>query len=206
MNTSAMSKLLPVMILLLVTVIFAGCGGKTQETIMTPASETASEPKPTTGGEGNMRVTSTAFQDNGPIPEKYARQGAGGDNVSIPLWWTDAPEGAKSFAFAMVDTSARNWVHWLVINIPVKTTSIIEGASGKSMPEGSKELTNTFGEIGYGGPQPPPSSGVHDYVTTIYALNVAGLDLPQQISYDDFLQALDGKVLAKASITGTFSR
>ncbi|MCL6471385.1 MAG: YbhB/YbcL family Raf kinase inhibitor-like protein [Firmicutes bacterium] len=153
-----------------------------------------------------MKVTSSAFKNNGAIPERHARQGAGGENVSIPLEWQGAPEGTKSFAFTMVDISARNWVHWLVVDIPAKTTSIAEGASNKRMPDGSKELINTFGDIGYGGPQPPPGSGPHKYVITVYALSEEGLDLPQQISYDDFLRALEGKVLAKASIIGKYSR
>lgn len=204
---SVKNKLLPIAVILLfaaVAVFFVGCGGNTQETGTTAG--TTSESQPTTSGESNIKITSTAFQDNGSIPEKYTRQGAGGDNISIPLEWRGAPEGTKSFALAMIDTSANNWVHWLVINIPAKTTSLAEGSSGKNMPNSSKELANSFGDVGYGGPQPPPGSGEHDYVTTIYALNIEGLDLPQQISYDDFLQALDGKVLAKASITGTFSR
>ncbi len=201
-----MNKLLPIAILLLVAVIFAGCGGKTQGTSITATTAGKIESQPVTTGEANMRVASSAFSNNGNIPEKYARRGAGGDNISIPLEWAGAPEGTKSFALVMVDTSARNWIHWLVINIPAKTSALAEGASGKNMPGSSKELANTFGEVGYGGPQPPPGSGAHDYVTTIYALNVGGLDLPQRISYDDFLQSLNGKVLAKASITGTLSR
>ncbi|MBE0447128.1 MAG: YbhB/YbcL family Raf kinase inhibitor-like protein [Actinobacteria bacterium] len=153
-----------------------------------------------------MRLISSAFDNNGTIPVKYAYpRVAGGQNISIPLEWTDAPAGTRSFALAMVDISSRNWVHWMVINIPANVASLSEGASVIKMPSGVKELANTFGSIGYGGPEPPPGAGPHDYVTTVYALNVDEISLPLQSSYNNFLRAIEGKVLAKASLTGRFS-
>jgi Raf kinase inhibitor-like YbhB/YbcL family protein len=114
-------------------------------------------------GGPTMQISSSAFQDGGKIPLKYVMPGAGGQNVSVPLSWTGAPAETESFALAMVDPHpvARNWVHWLVIDIPKNSTSLPEGASGKSMPQGAAELQNSYGKMGYGGPQPPPGSGDH---------------------------------------------
>jgi len=107
------------------------------------------------GGEA-MEVNSAAFKDKGKIPIQYVMPGAGGKNISFPVNWKNVPAGAKSFALSIVDPHpvAQNWVHWLVINIPKEVTTIEESASGKNMPSGSIELKNSFGEIGYGGPQP----------------------------------------------------
>ena len=160
-----------------------------------------------TGGP-TMQITSSAFQDGGKIPLKYVMPGAGGKNVSVPLSWAGAPEGTQSFALSMVDPHpvARNWVHWLVIDIPKGATALPEGASGTSMPKGAVELQNSFGKPGYGGPQPPPGSGDHPYVFTLYALNVPKVDLSKNASLAAFKQALEGKILATATITGYFGR
>jgi len=159
-------------------------------------------------GEPVMKLSSTAFTDGGKIPVPCVMPGAGGQNTSVPLVWADAPPGTKSFALSMVDPHpvARNWVHWLVINLPADVHALPAGASGKKMPPGAQELHNSFGAPGYGGPQPPPGSGDHPYVVTIYALNVPKLDLGRQTSLAAFQQALEGKVLASSSITGYFGR
>jgi Raf kinase inhibitor-like YbhB/YbcL family protein len=160
-----------------------------------------------TGGDA-MEITSSAFADKGTIPINYVMPGAGGKNVSLPLSWSDTPAGTKSFALAIVDPHpvANNWVHWLVINIPGETKNLKEGASRSSMPAGALELRNSFGDTGYGGPQPPKGTGDHPYVVALYALNVAKLDLPVQTSLPAFKKAMEGKILATATITGKFGR
>ena len=153
-----------------------------------------------------MHLGSPAFKNGAAIPARCARPAAGGQNVSIPLKWSGAPPGTKSFALSIVDHNpvARMWVHWMVINIPAGRPSLSEGASGRDMPPGSVELANSFGEAGYGGPQPPEGSGPHAYVVTVYALNVARLDLGPHAALAGFKEALKGKTLGKASITGYF--
>lgn len=156
-----------------------------------------------------MRVSSAAFKDGGTIPTKHAYHGVpGGQNVSLPLVWSDTPSGTKSFALSIVDLHpvARNWVHWFVINIPPGDASLAEGASGKNMPTGSKELNNSYGTLGYGGPQPPKGTGSHTYEVTVYALNVDRLDLPITASLQSFQKALEGTVIASAKTTGTYEQ
>jgi len=155
-----------------------------------------------------MRITSPAFSDGGRIADKHVMQGIGGKNISIPLQWEDIPSGTKSFALSIVDIHpvAREWVHWLVINIPSNVNSIPEGASGKNMPAGCMELANSFGGMGYGGPQPPRGTGDHPYVITLYALNVEKLPLSFNTSLSDFKKSLIKKILATASITGKYGR
>jgi Raf kinase inhibitor-like YbhB/YbcL family protein len=155
-----------------------------------------------------MEITSAAFKDEGKIPIPYVMIPAGGKNLSIPLAWKNAPPGTKSFALSLIDPHpvAQNWVHWFVINLPASATSLPEGASRKNMPAGAVELKNSFGDAGYGGPQPPKGSGEHPYVVTLYALKVDKLDLGISVSLPAFKKALEGKVIQSASITGKYER
>ena len=155
-----------------------------------------------------MQLSSAAFKDGGKIGIQYVMPGAGGKNVSLPLAWQNAPAGTRSLALSIVDPHpvAKNWVHWLVINLPAQTSGLPEGASNKAMPSGAVELRNSFGAVGYGGPQPPPGSGDHPYVVTVYALSVDKLELPANTSLAAFQKALEGHVLASASTTGMYGR
>ena len=155
-----------------------------------------------------MQITSSAFTAGGKIPSPYVMPGAGGQNLSVPLSWSGAPPGTQSFALAMVDPHpvARNWVHWLVINLPPDVRTLPEGASGKKMPPGAQELNSSFGDPGYGGPQPPRGSGDHPYVFTLYALSVPKVEIGKSAGLAAFQQALAGKTLATATLTGYFGR
>lgn len=169
-------------------------------------------------------LTSSAFKNNGSIPVKYANTGIkGGKNISIPLSWSNAPKGTKSFAIIVYDLNkvASNWVHWAVINIPSNVSKISESAScsnsttivrdgisliikNASMPKNSLELNNTFGFKGYGGPEPPSGTGVHKYRIVIYALNTSKVSLNQNVTYTSFSKAMKGKTLSSAELIGTY--
>ncbi len=162
----------------------------------------------TAQGGNAMELRSAAFTDGGKIPKQYVMPGAGGKNLSLPFQWSGAPAGTQSFALAIVDPHpvAHNWVHWLVINLPGDSKGLEEGASGRHMPTGAEELGNSYGKPGYGGPQPPPGSGDHPYVATLYALNIPRLDLKQHTDLAGFHKAMEGKILATAKITGYYGR
>jgi Raf kinase inhibitor-like YbhB/YbcL family protein len=155
-----------------------------------------------------MEILSSAFKDGQKIPIQYVMVAAGGKNLSLPLTWKNAPPGTKSFALSIVDPHpiAQNWVHWLVINIPPNVTSLPEGASRKKMSLGATELVNSFGEIGYGGPQPPKGSGEHPYVITLYALNLEKLELGVNTSLAAFKKMIEGKTIQSATLTGKYER
>jgi Raf kinase inhibitor-like YbhB/YbcL family protein len=144
------------------------------------------------------------------IPGRFAMRAVpGGQNVSIPYSWGDAPTDTRSFALTLIDSApvAHDWVHWMVIDVSPSAHLVPEGASGaRTMPEGAVELRNTFGFIGYGGPQPPKGTGVHGYVATIYALDVERINLPAGATLQQFRSAVAGHVLATATCTGTFSQ
>jgi len=155
-------------------------------------------------------LSCTSYDDKTPIPLKHAHHSVvGGKNVSPGFAWTDPPLHTKSFALAILDPHpvARNWIHWLVINIPFRERKIVEGASRtNSLPPGSKELMNSFHELGYGGPAPPPGSGQHPYIGTLYALNSEMAPLAPDCTLRQFENAIEGKVIAEAAVTGFYER
>lgn len=159
---------------------------------------------------GKFSLSSSAFAEGKAIPVQYANTGvSGGRNVSPPLSWVSPPNETKSFALACVDRHpiANNWVHWLVINIPRSATGLAEGASrSEKLPPGAKELQNTFGTAGWGGPQPPRGSGSHPYEFLLYALNVESLNLGANTSLSAFNKAVEGKVIATVKLVGTYER
>lgn len=191
----------------------AGCAtdadpGSTETGSAGSTTESPAE-APSEGAEAVFTVTSAAFADGETIPAKYCLEGvSGGQNVSIPLAWTGAPDGTLSFVVSMIDIHpvANDWVHWIVIDLPATTTGLPEGASGSAIPDAADELVNSFGEDRYGGPAPSPGSGEHEYVVTVYALDVATVTMPEQPSAADIASAVEGHVLASASLTGVFGR
>lgn len=157
-----------------------------------------------------FKVRSNELVSGGNIPVKYVcREIDGGDNVSIPLKWSNAPVGARSFAVFMYDLNsvAKNFVHWAVINIPYNVSEILEGASRTPyMPTSSVELKNSSGSIGYVGPCPPLGTGRHEYKIIVYALNVETLPLSGYLTFKQFESQIKGKVIAKAEMSGFFQR
>ena len=132
----------------------------------------------------------------------------GGGNVSPEFRWSDPPASTKSFALAIVDPHpvACHWVHWLVVDIPFRDRALPKGSSRSSLlPAGVRELINSFGERGYGGPAPPAGSGEHPYVATLYALSVERLSVGADVPLSKFLREIDGRVVEEASVRGCLS-
>ena len=158
--------------------------------------------------ETALQLQVTGYEKDGSMPSTFATKDGGGSNVSIGLKWQSLP-AAQSYALLFDDKHpvANNWVHWLVVDIPNTANGISEGASRTDqIPTGSRELMTSWGETGYGGPQPPVGSGDHEYVATLYALDVPKLDVDENISRSDFLKAIEGHVIAKESYSGWFER
>jgi Raf kinase inhibitor-like YbhB/YbcL family protein len=174
--------------MLLAGLFCAGCGKEIQ-----PAGQ---------GNVATLQVTSTAFDDSQPIPEKYTAQG---DNVSPPLQWSGAPQQARSFALICEDPDAPSgtFTHWVVYNLPPTTTSLDENVpKGQPMVYGFLQGKNDFNNVGYGGPAPPPGKP-HHYVFKVYALDIILL-LQGGADKDDVLSAMNGHVLGEGELTGTF--
>lgn len=145
-----------------------------------------------------MKITSPAFKEGGVIPERFSKNG---QNVSPELRIEGMPAEAKSLALIVDDPDAPVglFTHWLVWNIDPKTTAIAEG----SAPGAAVQGKNDFGEIGYGGPQPP--SGTHRYFFKIFALDRA-LDLKPGAKRREVDAAMKGHVIAQGQTMGRYSK
>jgi Raf kinase inhibitor-like YbhB/YbcL family protein len=146
----------------------------------------------------DLELTSTAFADGASIPTKYTGDGA---NLSPPLAWAFVPEGTRSLALIVHDPDAPSgdFVHWLAWDIDPEPGGLDGGAPAPT------EGANGRGETGYMGPSPPPGHGPHRYFHELHALDT-DLDLQRGASREELEQALDGHVIAKTQLVGTYER
>lgn len=148
----------------------------------------------------NFSLSSSAFSDGEPIPEPY---GYTESNVNPPLTIEGVPEGTTSLALIMDDPDAMEpagqiWDHWVVWNIDPSTGEIPENWDGGEAEQG----TNDYGEPGYGGPNPPDKQ--HTYYFKLYALD-SSLQLSPGASKEDVEKAMEGNILEKTELTGTYT-
>jgi hypothetical protein len=146
-----------------------------------------------------LGLESPAFDDGERIPEEYGYAKA---NVNPPLEIDGVPDDAASLALIVDDPDAREpagkvWDHWVLWNVPPETTTIPEGWN----PEDATEGTNDFGEHGYGGPNPP--DGEHTYRFRLFALDAA-LELGSDTDADGLESAIEGHILARTRLEGTY--
>ncbi|WP_017909901.1 YbhB/YbcL family Raf kinase inhibitor-like protein [Xanthomonas sp. SHU 199] len=127
-----------------------------------------------------------------------------------------------------VEQPRTEFVHWVAVDLPADLREIAEGsasdgvvAKGKQPPPGlagARQGLNSYTDWfagdaamggdyhGYDGPYPPANDlRVHRYFFRLFALDVARLDVPARFTAADALRAMQGHVLAEASLHGTYS-
>ncbi|MFA7231861.1 MAG: YbhB/YbcL family Raf kinase inhibitor-like protein [Victivallaceae bacterium] len=159
-------------------------------------------------GEQKFTVTSASFSNNSTIPAKYTLLDRD-NSISPQLSWKNVPVNTKSFVITCIDANpvARNWVHWMIINIPATVSSLPENASPEKITGSAVELQNSFGATGYGGPKPPAGTGIHNYVFTVYALKVSEIKTDESfLSEKQLLRLIGDKIIGQVSITGKCRR
>lgn len=149
------SLVVPIALILLV----AACGSDGGSGSSDDTTSTSAPPQE----EVELALTSPAFADGDPIPDQYSWDGG---NLSPPLAWEGVPSGAEELAITVVDPDAANFVHWVLTGITTTTTEVVEGET----PSGAVEGLNQFGEVGWGGPAPPPGEP-HTYLFTLHVLS-----------------------------------
>lgn len=178
--------------ILLLLIFLVGCAA--QEKVIKPKEFIKTEEvKP-------MKLTSSAFEHNGKIPSKHT---CDGEDLIPPLTIEDVPAEAKTLVLIMDDPDAvkpagKVWDHWVIFNIPPKTTEIEEGKD----PNGVKGK-NSWKKLGYGSPCPPDTE--HRYFFKLYALDTE-LDLGAGATKRDLEEAMKGHVLKKAELVGKYRR
>lgn len=147
-----------------------------------------------------MTFSSPAFDEGERIPDKY---GYTNQNINPPLNWSSVPNTTESLVLIMDDPDAMEpagqiWDHWIVYDIDPAATGVEED----SLPSGSVEGENDYGEQGYGGPNPPDTE--HTYRFRLYALDTQ-LDLRPGAKKEDVEKAMKDHILMEAELEGTFA-
>lgn len=152
-----------------------------------------------------LALGSPAFADGAAIPAAFT---CDGDQTNPPIRIAGVPAGVKSLALIMDDPDVPKALkpdgifdHWILFNIPPETKEILSGAA-VGIAGG-----NGAGKAHYTGPCPPkeyePSE--HRYFFKLYGLD-AKLDLPVGSSKATVEQAMEGHVIAKTQLMGTYQR
>jgi Raf kinase inhibitor-like YbhB/YbcL family protein len=121
------------------------------------------------------------------------------------------------------------FIHWVVVDLHAGLREIAEGefctgvaAGGKRGgvgPHGCRQGLNDFtgwfaadpdmgGQYhGYDGPAPPWNDSIlHHYVFTLYAIDLYRVPVSGSFTAAEVRKAIDGHVLAEASIMGTYTQ
>jgi len=153
--------------------------------------------------QATFSVTSEDFADGMPMPQWTTANALGGqctgDNTSPQLSWESPSTSTAVFVLTMIDTDARDFVHWMLADIPASTTSIDRGAADEVGAVGGRSSLSSAYDGKYFGPCPP--SADHHYVFTVYALDGA-LALEPGFTLGDLKDAMKGHILAQGSLTG----
>ena len=176
-------------------------GGLVAAPSVTAASQTEG------GAEMTLTLTSTSFENGAEIPRRHTCEG---EDLSPPLAWSGAPEGASGLALIVDDPDAPDpaapkmtWVHWVVYNLPATAGSLAEAVTSEDLPAGTGVGLNDWQRAEYGGPCPP--IGRHRYFFKLYALDTR---LPDgwQPTKSQLEAAIQGHILAQAELMGTYQK
>jgi Raf kinase inhibitor-like YbhB/YbcL family protein len=159
---------------------------------------------------GPFQVSSPALADGAVIPPAYSGNfnGCTGQNRSPPLSWVNAPPLTKSFSVVLFDADGAKGMgvtHWIVYGIPSTKNDLAENAGETSGATyvGGFNMRHT---LAYAGPCPRPGDAFHHYLFFVYALDLPPGALAAGLDYPALKSAMDGRILASASLVGRFSR
>ncbi|MCC0634776.1 MULTISPECIES: YbhB/YbcL family Raf kinase inhibitor-like protein [unclassified Clostridioides] len=164
-----------------------------------------------------MKVTSTGIV-NGVIEDKYGKRGnqfnkGGMPTYSLPLKFEDAPEHTVSFAVFLEDKDSVPvcgfaWIHWLAANITKDELKENESITATDFIQGTTSWHSKLGDIGrleasvYGGMAPPDRP--HVYEIHVFALDTT-LNLEKGFYMNEFFEAMDGHILDRFTLKGSYS-
>ena len=151
-------------------------------------------------------IRSSAFEDGEMIPRKYTDDG---EDISPPLSFEGVPEEAVEIALICHDPDAPReggWTHWVAYGMAPDIGGLPENVPATPTVDDPDLVQgeNTWGNIGYGGPAPPPGDP-HRYQFRGYALSEA-LDIDPGATKDELEAAMNGKVVGEAMLEGLYGR
>lgn len=158
-------------------------------------------------GHGTLQLTSLAFGDHGPIPQRYT---ADGEGLSPPLAWTGVPTGVAELVLIVEDADSPTphpLVHAIAVDLPPEDGSLAEGAWPSPDHEGMglQAGRNSYLQAAWLPPDPPPGHGPHRYAFQLYALG-EGEALGETPGRDALVSAIQARAVASGLLIGTYER
>lgn len=154
----------------------------------------------------SFTLTSPAFEHGTAIPAKH-RGRLFAPNISPALAWTPPPAGTAELVLIVQDPDApmsKPATHAITVGIDSSLQGIPEnGLANPSPIPGLRHGRGAMGRRGWAGPMPVRSHGPHSYVFQLFAVD-RRLELGDKFSLDDVVHALDGHVIARARLDGTY--
>lgn len=123
-----------------------------------------------------------------------------GDDTSPALTFADVPPGAAELVVIVTDLDADGFIHWLLSGIDPAQPGLVEG----EIPSGATEWNNSFGNLGWNGPCPPPGAN-HRYQFTVHALNQP-LELADDAAATEAIAAINSTSIGQYSVSGVYLR
>ena len=192
------------------------------------------EPIPDRYAAGRLDVAGVAFGDNLSPPLAWDQLPPGTASLALICHDFDVPaDAARARGTAgdpelPADLPRQDFFHWVLVDLPPTLGGLGEGELSRGFTPGGKpgpqaahgarqglnDYTGWFdGDtalqgryFGYDGPFPPPHDGlVHHYLFTLYALSVPRLPLDGTFGGAQVREALAGRVLDAATLSGTFT-
>ncbi|MDM0108633.1 YbhB/YbcL family Raf kinase inhibitor-like protein [Variovorax sp. J22R24] len=158
-------------------------------------------------GMASITVASLAFADHAPIPQRYT---ADGEGMSPPVQWFGVPAGAASLVLMVEDADSPTphpMVHAIAVDLPAADGSLQEAAFPSADQDGIglHAGRNSFLQVAWMPPDPPPGHGVHRYAFQVFALGTA-YEFSATPGRDEVFDALKAHAIASGLLIGTCER
>lgn len=147
-------------------------------------------------------MTSSGVDEEGKLSSRYTGDGTG---ISMPLQWTNVPEGTKSFALNVWHLPNRSdptevKSYWIVYNIPAETKNLSEGSEGVGIT-GYNDKDETLYD-----PMKSKGPGVKQYFVTLYALSDMLEFDTEKVYRKDLLEAIDDITIENCTLQYNYER
>lgn len=182
-----------------IVLLIAGCSGEEDAGLGT----TTAPPAPVSAFE----LSGGDVAEGEPIDPLHT---CDGNNISPALVWEGVPDGTAELALIVDDPDAPGgtFTHWVAYAIPPDYESLDRGIPPGPALSGALTLRQGPSDgsdvAGWFGPCPPEGE-THGYVFTLYALDEE-TGLEHGASADDLRSAIEGHVVAEATLTAPYSR
>ena len=149
----------------------------------------------------SFALRSSAVTNGGALPAEFTADGA---SATLPLEWSGAPTGTKSYAVIMHHEAPdqTKW-YWILYNIPADIQSLPKNVKGVGTIG-----NNSVNERTEYAPPHSKGPGPKTYIFTVYALSAPPQITvpPAQVNREVLLAAMKDKVLASAELSVVYTR